>query len=82
MSHTIAYMWNLKSDTNELMNKTEIDSQKKKKKKNLRLPKGKGGQGSIRIFGLKYTTTIYKIDSQQRPTIYSTANYAQYLIII
>ena len=45
MSHTIAYMWNLKSDTNELMNKTEIDSQKKKKKKQLKATKGERGTG-------------------------------------
>ena len=26
-SYDIAYMWNLKNDTNELIHKTEIDSQ-------------------------------------------------------
>ena len=33
-------MWNLKYDTNELIYKTETDSQTEKA--NLRLPKGKG----------------------------------------
>jgi len=44
MSHTIAYTWNLKSDTNELMNKTEIDSQERKKKQ-LKATKGERGTG-------------------------------------
>ena len=29
MSHAITYMWNLTSDTNELMNKTEIVTENK-----------------------------------------------------
>ena len=36
-------MWNLQLDTNELIYKTETDSQKT----NLWLPKGKGGAGGI-----------------------------------
>ena len=36
-------MWNLQLDTNELIYKTETDSQKT----NLWLPKGKGGGGGI-----------------------------------
>ena len=35
----ITYMWNLKNDTNELIYKTETDSQISKS--NLQLPKGK-----------------------------------------
>ena len=41
MSHAVTYMWALKSGTNELKDKTEIDSQEKN---NLRLTKGKGDQ--------------------------------------
>ena len=37
----ITYMWNLKNNTNELIYKTETDSQTSKI--NLWLPKGKGG---------------------------------------
>ena len=37
--YDITYMWNLKYDTNELIYKTETDSQTQKT--NLRLPKGK-----------------------------------------
>ena len=49
-------MWNLifKNDTNELIYKTETDSQILKT--NLWLPKGKrGGEGEIRSLGLTYT---------------------------
>ena len=38
-------MWNLKYDTNELIYKTETDSQTQKT--NLWLPKGKRGRGGI-----------------------------------
>ena len=38
-SHDITYMWNLRKDTNELIYKTETDSQTQKT--NLLLPKGK-----------------------------------------
>ena len=40
MSYDITYIWNLKYDTNELICKTETDSQTEKT--NLWLPKGKG----------------------------------------
>ena len=40
ISYGITYIWNLKNDTNELIYKTEIDSQTQKI--NLSLPKGKG----------------------------------------
>ena len=41
ISYDITYMWNLKNDTNELIYKTETDSQTQKA--NVWLPKGKGG---------------------------------------
>ena len=41
ISYDSTYMQNLKNDTNELIYKTEIDSQTQKT--NLWLPKGKGG---------------------------------------
>ena len=42
----ITYMWTLKNDTNELIYKTEIDSQIQKK--NLWLSEGNGERGQIR----------------------------------
>ena len=50
-------MWNLKYDTNELIYKTEINSQTLKT--NLRLPKGKE-RGVINWeFGIKIYTLLY-----------------------
>ena len=47
-------MWNLKkNDTNELIYKTETDSQTLKE--NVWLPKGKKQEGQIRSSGLTYT---------------------------
>ena len=43
MSYDISYMWNQKNDTNELIYKTEINSQTQKT--HLWLPEGKGGEG-------------------------------------
>ena len=45
--YDIIYMWNLKSNTNELVYKTEIDSQTLKT--NLWLPKGKGGEDKLGV---------------------------------
>ena len=42
---TITYTWNLRNDTNELIYKTETDSQTQKI--NLWLPEGKEGGGGI-----------------------------------
>ena len=39
MPHEVTYIWNLKCDANEIIYKTEIDSQKKT---NWRLLKGSG----------------------------------------
>ena len=63
-------MWDLKYDTNELIYKTETDSQTQKT--NLWLQKEKGGRGQInQEFGLTDTNyyTVYKIDKQEGPTV-------------
>ena len=46
-------MWNLKYDIDELIHKTETDSQTEKT--NLQLPKGTAGEGKIRSFALVET---------------------------
>ena len=56
--YDITYMWNVKYDTNELIYKSETDSQTQKI--NLWLPKGKGRRGINQ--GQQIHTTIYKID--------------------
>ena len=43
ISYFIAYVWNINSDINKLIYKTEVDSQTQKT--NLWLPNGKGGGG-------------------------------------
>ena len=59
-------MQNLKYDTNEVIYKTETQTQKT----NLWLPKGKGGGGWItQEFGISRQTTIYEIDKEQGPTV-------------
>ena len=42
MPQDTIHMWNLKNDTNDLIQETEIDSETHKA--NLQLPKGKGGE--------------------------------------
>ena len=61
---------NFLNDTNELIYKTETDSQISKT--NVCLPKrkhGGKGEGQSRSLGLTYTDAIYKIDNQQGPTV-------------
>ena len=62
-------MWNLKKiDTNELIYKTETDSQTQKT--NLWLPKGEvGGRDKLEVWDQQKQTAIYKIDKQQGPTV-------------
>ena len=62
MPYDITYMWNLKYDTNELIYKTETDSQTWKT--NLQLPKGMGVVRKIRVFDQQIQTTAYKTDKQ------------------
>ena len=72
-------MWNLKYDTNELIYKTEIDSQTQKT--NLWLPKRKGGGGRINSeFGINRYTLLF-IKQINKDLLYSTGNYIQYLVI-
>ena len=68
-------MWNLKHDTNELIYRTEIDSQTQKT--NLWLPKGKR-EGENSEFN-RYTPLYIK---SAKVLLQSTGNYIQYLVII
>ena len=61
-------MWNLKDNTNELIYKTETDSQTQRT--NLWLPRDGGvGEGRIRICDQQMQTIIYRMDKQQGPTV-------------
>ena len=58
------------NDTNELIYKTDIDSQAEKA--NTLVPKGKGGGSEgdeLGSFELFIHTTVYKVDNQQGPTV-------------
>ena len=73
-------MWNLKYDTNELIYKTETDSQMWKT--NLWLPKGKGSEGGInQEFWISRHKLLYIKQINNEVLLYSTGNYTQYLII-
>ena len=54
-------MWNLKNVTNELIYKTEIQSQEQKT--NLWLLAGKKGRDKLGDWDLHIYTAIYKIDN-------------------
>ena len=73
-------MWNPKNDTNDLIYKTETDSQTSKT--NLWLPKGKrgGGRDKLGVWDQQIHTTIYKTDNQQ-DLLYSTGSFTQYSVI-
>ena len=55
ISYDIAYMWNLKYDTNELIYKTETDI---KKKKTHGYQRGKGEGGIYWEFGINIYTQL------------------------
>ena len=79
-SYGITYIWNLKYDTNELIYKSEIDSQTQKT--NLWVPKGKvWGWGINREFGIKRYTLLYIKWIINKDLLYSTGNYIQCLIV-
>ena len=68
-------MWNLKKiDTNELIYKTETDSQTQKT--NLWLPKGEvGGRDKLEVWDQQKQTTIHKINKQQAFTVQYRESY-------
>ena len=76
----IAYIWNLKNNTNELIYKTETDSQTQKT--NLWLPK-RMGRDKLGVWD-SYIYTLYYIKEANNKDreLYNTGNFTQYLIII
>ena len=74
--YDITHMQNLKYDTNEFINKTEIDSwtQKTNQKENSKTERKSG------IWGEQIQTTIYNTGKQQGPTVQHKELYIQYLI--
>ena len=81
ITYNITYKWNLKkNDTNELIYKTELDSQTQKR--NLWLPQGKGGgRDKLGIQDEQKHSIMHKIDKQQGPTVQHRELYVQYLVM-
>ena len=68
----------LKKNTNELIYKTEMDSQRM----NLWLPDGKGWEGGIDWeTGIDVYTPLYLKQITNKGLLYSTGNSAQYSLI-
>ena len=72
-------MWNLKYATNELIYKTEADSQTQKT--NLWLPKEKDGRGISQELVISGYKVLYIRQINNKVLLYSTGKYIQYLII-
>ena len=69
ISYDITYMWNLKkNNTNELIYKTETDSQTSKQTYGYQR-ENVGGRDKLAVWDSHIHTTIYKIDSQLGPTL-------------
>ena len=78
--YDITYMWNLKYDTNELIYKTETESQTQKT--NLWLPKEKGVGGGInQEFGISRYKLLYIKQINNNVLLYSTRNSTQYSVM-
>ena len=71
-------MCNLEMDKNDLIYKTEVDSQTQKTTYGYQR---EWGREKLGVWNEHIHTTIYKID-KQKGTTNSTGNYTQYLIII
>ena len=63
ITYDITYMWNLKYDTNELIYRTETDSQADS------YGYQRGGGINLGVWDYQLQTTIYKIDKQQGPSV-------------
>ena len=79
ISYNFTYMWNLKYDTNELIYKTETDSQTQKT--NLWLPKGQRGESDKLGDGINIYTLLYIKQITNKDLLYSIGNSTQYSAI-
>ena len=83
VSHTekdkydITYKWNLKQDTNELIYRTETNTQTQK---TYGYQRGEGEGGVNQEFGISRYTLLY-IKQVNKVLLYRTGKYSQYLVI-
>ena len=74
--YDITYMWNLKYDTNELIYKTETDSETQRT--DSWLPRGRGkGRGMDWEFGVGRCKLLHLEWINNKVLLYSTGNYVQ-----
>ena len=77
MPYDITYTWNLKYDTNELIYKTETESQIQRMK--LWLTKGKGGKEGInKEFGISRYKILYIKQIKSKDLLYNTGAQSQH----
>ena len=75
--YDITYTWNLQYDTNELIYKTETDSQTERM-----VAKGEGGRGRMHWeFGISRCKLSYIEWINNKVLLYSTGNYIQYPVV-
>ena len=77
--HDMIYMQNLKTDANELIYRTEIESQMQKI--NFWLPGGKGGGGINWEIGIDIYTLLYIKQITHMDLLYSTGNSPQHSLM-
>ena len=78
--YNITYIWHLKYDTNELIYKTEADSQTQRT--DLWLPRGRHGGGRMDWdFRISRCKLLYIEWINSKVLLYSTGNYIQYPLI-
>ena len=76
ISYDISYMWNLqRNHTNEIICKTEMDSQTLRM--SLWLPGGRMGEGIVRESEMDKYTPLYLKESTNKDLLYSTGNSSQ-----
>ena len=73
-------MQNLKNSTNELIYKTETDSQTLENRLVVAKAEGEWGRDRLGVWDQQMQTIIYRMD-KQKVLLYSTGNYIQYPVI-
>ena len=65
--YDISYMWNPKYDTDELISKTETDTQTQTT--DLRLLRGRSERDEPGVWDLQMQSITYRMDKQKGPTV-------------
>ena len=79
MSYNTTYMWDLKKNTNQIIYKTEIESQMQKT--NLWLPKGSGKERINWEIGMDIYTLLHIKQVTNKDLLQSIGNFTQYSVM-